>query len=116
VTEDVGKDAQDLIPQAVQIFVDVDNLALAAVEDSGAALSAIAKLIGAVVTAAENKALNIADDEAVVTAVQGVISSVLAVSKEKDLLTAINKLVVDWDTFGAACEAALKKLDADARG
>jgi len=86
------------------------------VKDGGAALTSAAKLTAAIVLAAENKALSIADDEAVVTAFEAFITEVTTKGNWSDILTAQQKLVIDWDTFGAAAEAALKKLDADATG
>jgi len=116
ITEDVGQDAEHLMPQATQVLVDVDNFALAAVKDGGAALTSAAKLTAAIVLAAENKALSIADDGAVVTAFEAFITEVTTKGNWSDVLTAQQKLVTDWDTFGAAAEAALKKLDADTTG
>lgn len=114
IVDDVGEDAETLMPQATQVLTDVDNLALAAIKDGGAALTSAAALTAAIVTAAQANALNIADDEAVVTAFQAFITEVSTQSTWSDLLTAQQKLVTDWDSFGAAAETALKKLDADA--
>jgi len=116
ITEDVGQDAEDLLPQATAVLVDVDKLALAAIKDGGSALTAAAALTAAIVTAAEAEALNISADEAVVAALKTFIAEVTAKSTWNELLTALQKLVTDWDTFGAAAEAALKKLDQDATG
>ena len=116
ITEDVGEDAEQLMPQATQVIIDVDTMALAAVKDGGKALTLAAALTGAVITAAENKALSIANDEAVVTAFEAFIQEITTKSNWSDVLVAQQKLVTDWDTFGAAAEAALKKLDADATG
>lgn len=116
VTEDVGQDAETLIPQATTVLLDVDNLALATVKDGGATLTAAAALTAAIVTAAEADALNIADDENVAAAFSAFITKVTTTSTWSDVLTAQQKLVTDWNSFGAAAEAALKKLDADATG
>jgi hypothetical protein len=116
ITEDVGQDAEQLIPQATTVLLDVDDLALAAVKDGGAALTSAAALTAAIVAAAESNALNIAEDEAVVTAFEAFIKEVATKSTWSDVITAQQKLVADWDTFGAAAEAALKKLEADASG
>lgn len=116
ITDDVGTDAETLIPQATTVLVDVDNLALAAIKDGGAALTSAAALTGAIITAAQADAINIADDEAVVAAFQAFIKEVSTKDTWSDVLTAQQKLVTDWDSFGAAAEAALKKLDADATG
>jgi hypothetical protein len=116
ITEDVSQDAEQLMPQATQVLVDVDNLALAAIKDGGAALTSAAALTAAIVTAAQADAINIADDTAVVSAFEAFIKEVTTKSTWSDVLTAQQKLVTDWDNFGAAAEAALKKLEADATG
>lgn len=114
ITEDVSADAEQLMPEATQVLVDVDELALAAIKDGGAALTAAAALTGAIVTAAQADGLNIASDENVVSAFDTFIKEVTTKSTWSDVLTAQQKLVTDWDTFGANAEASLKKLEADA--
>jgi hypothetical protein len=116
ITEDVGEDAKTLLPQATTVLLDVDALALAAVKDGGEALTKAAALTTAIIAAAEDKGINIKEDEAVVSAFDAFISDVTTKSTWNDIITAQQKLVTDWDNFGAAAEAALKKLDADATG
>jgi hypothetical protein len=116
ITEDVGKDATTLMPQATQVLMDVDALALAAVKDGGAALTSAATLTAAITNAAINKALNISADEAVVTALEAFIKEVTTKATWGDIIDVQQKLITDWDSFGANAEAALKKLDADATG
>jgi hypothetical protein len=114
ITEDVSTDADQLMPQATQVLVDVDNLALAAVKDGGAALTKAAALTAAIVTAAQADGINIADDTNVISAFNAFIEEVTTASNWSEVLIAQQKLVTDWDAFGAASEAALKKLETDA--
>ena len=117
ITEDVGEDAEQLMPQATQVLIDVDTIALAAVKDGGEALTLAAALTGAVDYSRRKQGSQHRDDEAVVYGVRGVHSgNHHEKSNWSDVLMAQQKLVTDWDTFGATAEAALKKLDADATG
>lgn len=116
ITEDASADAEKLLPQATQVLVDVDNLALAAVADGGEALTAASTLTAAIITAAENNALNIADDEAVVSAFKAFIVDVTTKKTWSNVISAQQKLVTDWNSFGEAAEAALQKLEEDASG
>lgn len=116
ITEDVGEDAATLLPQATNVLEDVDALALAAIKDGGACLASAETLTAAIVTAAKADALNIPNDEAVVAAFTAFITEVTTKSTWSDLLTAQQKLVTDWDKFGSASMAAIRKIEADAVG
>jgi len=116
ITEDVGQDAEQLMPQATQVLVDVDELAVAAVKDGGACLTSATALTEAILAAVADKGLNWKEDEAVIAALEAFKSEITTKSTWSDVLAAQQKLVTDWDSFGAAAEAALKKLEADASG
>lgn len=112
-TGDVEKDAVTLLPEIVLVVQDADALVLAAVKDSGADLTAAEALVAAITTAAQADGINILDDEAVVTALKAFVTQVTTTSNYADILAAIKKLVVDFDTFKGDAAAALQKLEAD---
>jgi hypothetical protein len=113
VTNDVEKDAEILLPETVLIIEDVDALVVAAVKDSGSAITSAENLVAAITTAAKADALNISDDEAVLVAFKAFISEVTTSSNYVDVIAAEKKLVVDFDGFKGDAVAALQKLEAD---
>jgi hypothetical protein len=113
VTNDVEKDAEILLPETVLIIEDVDALVVAAVKDSGSAITSAENLVAAITTAAKADALNISDDEAVLVAFRAFISEVTTSSNYVDVIAAEKKLVVDFDGFKGDAVAALQKLEAD---
>ncbi|MBB5064569.1 hypothetical protein [Granulicella mallensis] len=113
VTNDVEKDAEILLPETVLIIEDVDALVVAAVKDSGSAITSAENLVAAITTAAKADALNISDDEAVLVAFKAFIAEVTTSSNYVDVIAAEKKLVVDFDGFKGDAVAALQKLEAD---
>jgi hypothetical protein len=113
VTNDVEKDAEILLPETVLIIEDVDALVVAAVKDSGSAITSAENLVAAITTAAKADALNISDDEAVLVAFKAFISEVTTSSNYVDVIAAEKKLVVDFDGFKGDAVAALQELEAD---
>jgi hypothetical protein len=113
ITNDVEKDAETLLPETVLIIEDVDALFVAAVKDSGSAITSAENLVAAITTAAKADALNIEDDEAVLVAFKAFISEVTTSSNYVDVIAAEKKLVVDFDGFKGDAIAALQKLEAD---
>ncbi len=113
IVDDVEADAGTILPEISTVIDDAGELVAAAVKDSGADLQATEALVAAIVTAAKADALNIADDEAVVAAFQTFIATVTKTSNYSDVLTALSKLVADYDTLGASVKAALSKLESD---
>jgi hypothetical protein len=113
VTNDVEKDAEILLPETVLIIEDVDALVVAAVKDSGSAITSAENLVAAITTAAKADALNISDDEAVLVAFKAFISEVTTSSNYVDVIAAEKKLVVDFDGFKGDAVAALQRLEAD---
>jgi hypothetical protein len=113
ITNDVEKDAETLLPETVLIIEDVDALVVAAVKDSGSAITSAENLVAAITTAAKADALNISDDEAVLVAFKAFISEVTTSSNYVDVIAAEKKLVVDFDGFKGDAVAALQKLEAD---
>lgn len=116
LTDDIEQDAQTLFPQALLVFEDVEDLALAAVKDGGHVVSAAQVLGLAIAEAVEAKMLNIADDEAVVAAFKGFVQNAIQHGNWLDVLNALAKLTQDYDQFGATAKAAIAKLEADATG
>ena len=112
VTNDVEKDAETLLPETVLLIEDVDALVVAAVKDSGSAITSAESLVEAITTAAKDDAINIAEDEAVLVAFKAFISEVTTSSNYADVIAAEKKLVVDFDGFKGDAVAALQKLEA----
>lgn len=114
ITEDVEGDAHTLLPQAVQVFTDVDVLVIAAVKDSAQDLSALNVLVLSIEQAAQASGIDVAKDEAVLAAFEGLVKQIGTKSTYTDVLSAMAKLVTDWDAFGASAKTALEKIKADA--
>jgi len=114
VTDDVEQDAQTLLPEAVTVLEDSGAVVVAAVKDSGADLTAADALVAAIEAAAQADGVNIEDDENVIAALKAFGTQVTSTTNFKDVLTAVKKLVVDWDALEGGATAALKKLEADA--
>jgi len=112
IADDVKADAQTLLPEVVTVIGDVDAVALAAVKDGGAALTDADALAAAIVSAAQKDGLDIASDEAVVTAFGAFIKQVTTSSNWSDLIAANKKLIADYDVLGASAKAALEQLEA----
>lgn len=112
-TGDVEKDAVTLLPETVLVIQDADALVAAAVKDSGADLSAAEALVASITTAAQADGINILDDEGVVTALKAFVTQVTNTTNYADILAAVKKLVVDFDTLKGDAAAALKKLETD---
>jgi hypothetical protein len=111
--DDVKEDAETILPQLVTVIEDVDTVSLTAIKDSGASLAAAEALVAAIVTAAKADALNIPADEAVAAAFSAFILDVTNKSNYADIIAAVQKLVSDYDTFGATAKAAIEKLEQD---
>jgi hypothetical protein len=115
VTKDVAADAKVLLPQVISVFEDVDALALAAIKDGGADLLAADDLVAAIMAAAKSDGLNIAADEAVLTALKAFAAKVTAKGTYGEMIAAVQKLVKDYDTFGASAKAAIAKIEQDVK-
>jgi hypothetical protein len=107
IAEDAAGDVETLLPEGVQVITDVENLALAAIKDGGQSISSGQVLVLAITQAGTVGIADIAADEAVVAAFKGFVTNVSTRSEWTDVLTALSKLVADYDTFGAAAKAAL---------
>ncbi|HEX3941372.1 MAG TPA: hypothetical protein VHX11_07820 [Acidobacteriaceae bacterium] len=103
-----------LLPQVATVVDDSGDVVRAAVKDSGADILAAEALVAAIATAFAAKALNIAEDEAVATAFEAFIKQVANSANYADFMTAVKKLVLDYDALGVSVKAALAKLEKDA--
>jgi hypothetical protein len=113
LTQDGEKVAQDALPQAIAVLQDAGALATASVKDSGVFVAAFGALIGAISKAAAEKALNIADDEAVAAAFAVFVKDFNATNVQ-DVLAAWEKLITDTRTLDSTVLAGLEKLKQDA--
>lgn len=116
ITEDVKQDAGTLLPAAVQVFTDVEQLGLAAVKDGGAMVSSLQVLGLSIAEAASAKLTNISEDEAVIAAFKAVVVQAETSGNWVDVMNALATLTKSWDEFGAASKAALAQIEADATG
>jgi hypothetical protein len=114
LTEDGEKVAKAALPQAIVVLNDSGALATAIVKDSGVFVKGFGDLVAAIETAAAAKALNIADDEAVIVAFKAFVAD-FNVENVKDIIAAQEQLVEDTKTLDATVLAGLKQLEADAK-
>jgi hypothetical protein len=114
LVDDVEADTSTILPELAAVVDDAGEVAKAAIADSGSAIADAEALVQAIAAAAADKALNIAEDEAVVAAFKTFITQVTTKTNFSDVLTAAQKLVVDYDKLGASAKAALAKLESDA--
>ena len=119
LVDDVEEDTETVIPELTTVVEDVDALALATVKDGGVALTATAALVAAVeaeatTAASGNIVAAIQNAPAVATAFEQWIAAVTSHGTYSDIITAEQKLVVDYDKFGASAKAAIQKLESDA--
>jgi hypothetical protein len=114
LTDDVEADAETLLPETVTIFTDAEALGMAVIKDGGQLLGTLQTVGLTIELAVAAKGLDAAQDEAVLAAVQALVKQAIASGTWTDVFAAVQKLVKDWDTFGASSNAAIKKLEADA--
>lgn len=114
IVDDVDEEIPGLATDASLLIDDVGELASSAVKDSGSAITAASGLVAAIVNAAKGDGINIASDEAVVTAFETFIQEVTTKSNYQDVIKAEQKLVADYDALGAKVKATLAQLKADA--
>lgn len=115
IADDVNEEAPVLLPQVIILVEDVDSFALAMVKDGGATLTSFGALGVAVVAAAGDKMVNIAEDVRVIAAFQALIKEVSASDTWKDVIATGGKLVTDYEAFGSAAKSAIAKLEADVK-
>jgi hypothetical protein len=119
VVDDVDGDAQTVLPELVTVVDDVDALAVAAVKDGGACLSAAETLTAAIMAEAEDAETSnipaaIAGAPGVVAAFEAFVTEVTTKGTWADVLSAQSKLVTDYDKLGTTVKAAIVKLEQDA--
>jgi hypothetical protein len=114
ITKDVESDAKTLLPELVTVVNDVDVLVNAIVKDGGTAITDLRALSVAVLAAYADKGINLAEDDAVVTALQAFGAAVMSHGTWLDVISANETLATDFDKLGATAMAALQKLEADA--
>jgi hypothetical protein len=116
-TDEVEKDAATLLPESVVVFEDVEAVCTAAVTTAGQDLSALQTLVAAIEEITANNPLEeveeLVTNAAVQAALTGVMKQVFAKTTYSTLLTAVGKLVTDYDTFGADAKAAISRIEAD---
>ena len=116
-TDEVEKDAASLLPQTVVLFEDVEAVAAAAVTTAGEDLSSLQVLVSAIEELTANNPLEeieqLVTNPAVQEALTGIMRQVFGKNTYSTLLTAVGKLVTDYDAFGAAAKAAIGRIEAD---
>jgi hypothetical protein len=112
LTEDAEAAASTVLPETIAVVQDAGTLATATMKDSGTFLTALAGLSAAVAKAIADKALNVAEDVAVVTAFQAFCGTFKS-ANVADMLNAWHQLTTDTKTLDASVIATLKKLETD---
>jgi hypothetical protein len=110
---DAEASAKTILPQVFLVIQDAGALAIATAKDGGVFLTAFASLAASITAAVAAKALNIAEDEAVVAAFESFCAKFNS-SDVADIVTAWEKLVADVKTLDEMGMAALKQMEADA--
>lgn len=119
IADDVDSDATTVLPELTTVVEDVDALAVAAVKDGGAALTATATFVAqieaeATTAGSGNLLAAIQNSPALLTAAENWWSAVVAHGNYSDVISAEQKLVADYDKLGATAKAAIAKLEAEA--
>lgn len=116
IAEEIEQDAPKIMANVTVVIEDVAVLSAATVKDGGIDLVAAEVLVAAIAAAAADKAINITEDLAVVTAFKNFVGVVSNTSNYGDVLTAVKKLVTDYEALGATVLPALEKIKAEAAG
>jgi hypothetical protein len=119
LANDVDGDAETVLPDLTTVVEDVDSLAVAAVKDGGAVLTATATLVAqveaeATTASSGNFLAAIENSPALLKAAEAWWSAVIAHGSYSDVIAAEQKLVADYDKLGATAKAAIAQLEADA--
>jgi len=115
LTDDVKADAETILPELVTLIDDVDAVCVAAVKDSGAAITDAEVLVAAIAAAVASGYVNIIEDEAVIAAFNTFISQVTTTANFADVFVALKALVAQYDVIGSSVKAAIVKLEADVK-
>jgi hypothetical protein len=119
LADDVDADATTVLPELTAVVEDADALAVAAVKDGGAALAATATLVAqieaeATTASSGNFIAALENSQTLLTAAEAWWSAVVSHGSYSDVIAAEQKLVKDYDTFGATAKTAVEKLEANA--
>lgn len=112
LTEDAEQAATNVLPETIAVIEDAGALAAATVKDSGVFLASLAGLSAAIAKAYADKALNLSEDVAVVTAFENFCKAFTS-TNVADILSAWHKLATDTKMLDETVIATLKKLEAD---
>lgn len=115
LAEDVQEDAPIIMPKLQQVIEDAGAVAEATAKDSGIFITSLTKLVAAISLAIAEKAVNVSDDFAVITAFENFCSDFKA-ENVQELLIAWHKLISDTGNFSDALKLAIKQLEQDAKG
>lgn len=112
LTDDAEQAATTALPETITVIEDAGALVTATVKDSGVFLASLAALSAAIAKAGADRALNVAEDLAVVAAFEAFCQS-FAATNVADILSTWRKLAEDTKTLDATVVTTLKKLEQD---
>lgn len=107
----IEKDIPEDIGAIVSVLNDVEAIAAASVKDSSGLFSGLEEFITAVTAAYKSDGLNILSDEAVISAVKTLVAEVTSKSTWEDVVTALGKLLTDYDTLKGQIATQLGELE-----
>jgi hypothetical protein len=114
--DDVETDIPEDFPLLITVLNDVEALGLASIKDGMGIFVSLEALITVIKNASAVDGLNVATDEQVVMQVKNFIAEVTSKASYSDVISAVGKLITDYDSMKAAVVGQLQTLESDVSG